>query len=87
MINLNVEKNKNLIQKYDFFENDYLNFITLKYDNEGNFWNENERKQIIRNYILNRKSYRNIKFIKNEEIEKKTFFINLKKHIKIFLII
>ena len=79
MINLNVEKNKNLIQKYDFFENDYLNFITLKYDNEGNFWNENERKQIIRNYILNHKSYRNIKFIKNEEIEKRYHF---KKTIK-----
>ena len=83
MINFTLEKTNQLIQRADFFEpNLNQNILNIKYDNQGNYWRNLERKNKIKEYKLTNLPYRNIPNISIEENNKKNIFQkNIKKDI------
>lgn len=83
MINFTLEKTNQLIQRADFFEpNLNQNILNIKYDNQGNYWRNLERKNKIKEYKLTNHPYRNIPNISIEENNRRNIFQkNIKKDI------
>ena len=83
MINFTLEKTNQLIQRADFFEpNLNQNILNIKYDNQGNYWTNLERKNKIKEYKLTIHPYRNIPNISIEENNRRNIFQkNIKKDI------